>query len=145
MLKDLFKYIPYTFRNVREKCSSTMFNIYRNCSFNTAESILRRDEFMKKFEEIKSAVELLILSEKEKEIYEIHKEAVQKGKLSYTDPTTGYLVMTGLYHFVRGYCCGNGCRHCPYNHERAPPHIKIRRKFNSAFYVKVSPREDEDK
>ena len=27
----------------------------------------------------------------------------------------GYRVFTESYHSRRGYCCGNGCRHCPYN------------------------------
>jgi hypothetical protein len=26
----------------------------------------------------------------------------------------GLLVMTAAYHRKRGYCCGSGCRHCPY-------------------------------
>lgn len=26
----------------------------------------------------------------------------------------GYRVMTESYHTRRGYCCSNGCRHCPY-------------------------------
>jgi hypothetical protein len=25
-----------------------------------------------------------------------------------------YLVFTRQYHLRRGYCCGSGCRHCPY-------------------------------
>jgi uncharacterized protein (TIGR00290 family) len=25
-----------------------------------------------------------------------------------------YVVFTEAYHLKRGYCCGNGCRHCPY-------------------------------
>jgi len=25
-----------------------------------------------------------------------------------------YLVFTAAYHVKRGYCCGSGCRHCPY-------------------------------
>jgi alkyl hydroperoxide reductase subunit AhpF len=24
------------------------------------------------------------------------------------------LVFTEQYHLKRGYCCGSGCRHCPY-------------------------------
>ena len=24
------------------------------------------------------------------------------------------VVFTARYHLRRGYCCGNGCRHCPY-------------------------------
>jgi len=30
------------------------------------------------------------------------------------------IVFTPEYHIERGYCCGNGCRHCPYE----PKHIK---------------------
>jgi len=26
----------------------------------------------------------------------------------------GLLVFTKKYHLKRGYCCDNGCRHCPY-------------------------------
>jgi hypothetical protein len=26
----------------------------------------------------------------------------------------GLLVYTAAYHLKRGYCCGSGCRHCPY-------------------------------
>jgi hypothetical protein len=29
----------------------------------------------------------------------------------------GLLVMTAEYLLKRGYCCGNGCRHCPYGDE----------------------------
>ncbi len=28
-----------------------------------------------------------------------------------------YLVFTEAYHRKRGYCCGSGCRHCPYRDE----------------------------
>tara|TARA_B100000287_G_C20296221_1_gene647943 strand:+ start:317 stop:517 length:201 start_codon:yes stop_codon:yes gene_type:complete len=24
------------------------------------------------------------------------------------------MIMTENYHIKRGYCCGSGCRHCPY-------------------------------
>lgn len=26
----------------------------------------------------------------------------------------GFVVFTAAYHVKRGYCCGSGCRHCPY-------------------------------
>lgn len=26
----------------------------------------------------------------------------------------GIMIMTKEYHLRRGYCCENGCRHCPY-------------------------------
>lgn len=32
----------------------------------------------------------------------------------------GYVVFTEYYHLKRGYCCGSGCRHCPYKHENVP-------------------------
>ena len=27
----------------------------------------------------------------------------------------GFMVFTAAYHLKRGYCCKNGCKHCPYN------------------------------
>ncbi|WP_300601809.1 DUF5522 domain-containing protein [Niabella sp.] len=32
----------------------------------------------------------------------------------------GKMVLTEKYHLQRGYCCSNGCRHCPYNYENVP-------------------------
>jgi len=32
----------------------------------------------------------------------------------------GFVVFTRSYHLRRGYCCGSGCRHCPYDHENVP-------------------------
>jgi hypothetical protein len=32
----------------------------------------------------------------------------------------GYVVLTKAYHLKKGYCCGNGCKHCPYNYEAVP-------------------------
>ncbi|MFN8345071.1 MAG: DUF5522 domain-containing protein [Spirosomataceae bacterium] len=32
----------------------------------------------------------------------------------YIEKETGFLVFTTQYHLKRGYCCKNGCRHCPY-------------------------------
>jgi hypothetical protein len=26
----------------------------------------------------------------------------------------GFVVFTAEFHLRRGYCCGSGCRHCPY-------------------------------
>jgi hypothetical protein len=28
----------------------------------------------------------------------------------------GFVVLSEKYHLERGYCCGNGCRHCPYEY-----------------------------
>ncbi|MFL9481727.1 DUF5522 domain-containing protein [Chitinophagaceae bacterium LWZ2-11] len=32
----------------------------------------------------------------------------------------GYMVLTEKYHLEKGYCCGFGCRHCPYDYENVP-------------------------
>ncbi len=39
----------------------------------------------------------------------------------------GRVVFTALQHINRGYCCGNGCRHCPYE----PKHIKGNKKIEN--------------
>ena len=28
----------------------------------------------------------------------------------------GLMVLTEAYHLARGSCCGNACRHCPFDH-----------------------------
>jgi hypothetical protein len=30
----------------------------------------------------------------------------------------GYIVFTAKYLLQRGYCCKNGCKHCPYGFDR---------------------------
>lgn len=32
----------------------------------------------------------------------------------------GYIVLTQKYHLQKGFCCGNGCKHCPYSYEKVP-------------------------
>jgi len=48
----------------------------------------------------------------------LHEEACANGSDTYIDPQTGYTVMTALFLRRRGWCCGQRCRHCPYD----PPH-----------------------
>lgn len=36
----------------------------------------------------------------------------------------GKFVLTERFHIRRGHCCGNGCRHCPYEHKRVPEHLR---------------------
>ena len=33
---------------------------------------------------------------------------------------SGLIVFTEKYHLEKGYCCGMGCRHCPYHYEAVP-------------------------
>ncbi|MFZ9662055.1 MAG: DUF5522 domain-containing protein [Chitinophagaceae bacterium] len=32
----------------------------------------------------------------------------------------GQMVLTETYHLQQGFCCGNGCMHCPYEYENVP-------------------------
>lgn len=32
----------------------------------------------------------------------------------------GYVVLTEKFHLRKGVCCGNGCRHCPYQYVNVP-------------------------
>lgn len=32
----------------------------------------------------------------------------------------GYIVLTEKFHLKKGYCCGNGCKHCPYDYDGVP-------------------------
>lgn len=50
------------------------------------------------------------------EIEELHQRACDQCKSSYIDPPTGYMVLTEYAHLQRGKCCGNACRHCPFEH-----------------------------
>jgi tRNA (guanine-N7-)-methyltransferase len=36
----------------------------------------------------------------------------------------GLIVLTEKYHLDKGYCCGNGCKHCPYQYENVPEPLK---------------------
>ncbi|MBT8207493.1 MAG: hypothetical protein HKN07_04595 [Acidimicrobiia bacterium] len=48
------------------------------------------------------------------EVVAAHDAAVAAGEELYLDPETGLWAMTGPGLLARGYCCGSGCRHCPY-------------------------------
>jgi hypothetical protein len=32
----------------------------------------------------------------------------------------GYIVLTEQFHLKKGNCCGNGCKHCPYEYINVP-------------------------
>ena len=48
------------------------------------------------------------------EILTLHAHACDDEEAGYLDPETGLFVLTSFYLRERGYCCGNGCRHCPF-------------------------------
>ena len=46
------------------------------------------------------------------------KELIER--IHYYISEEGYIVFTEQYHLEKGFCCGNGCRHCPYRYENVP-------------------------
>jgi hypothetical protein len=48
------------------------------------------------------------------EILAAHDAAVAEGANGYLDPASGLFVLTASFLAGRGWCCENGCRHCPY-------------------------------
>ena len=75
------------------------------------------------------------MTKDERAIYMEHLKAVKDRKLSYIDPKTKYSVMTVSQLLYNGKCCGNGCRHCPYELENVSEDIRRFRQWNGAFYV----------
>ena len=47
-------------------------------------------------------------------IAEAHAAAIAAGEAGYLDPASGLFVLTAATLLERGECCGQGCRHCPY-------------------------------
>jgi hypothetical protein len=47
------------------------------------------------------------------------KQALIEGEDYYLNEK-GLLTFTAKYLLDRGYCCGNGCKHCPYHYEAVP-------------------------
>jgi hypothetical protein len=43
----------------------------------------------------------------------------------------GRVVFTALFHLERGQCCGNGCRHCPYEPSYKKGNKTIKKEFVS--------------
>ncbi|GMT14811.1 hypothetical protein PFISCL1PPCAC_6108, partial [Pristionchus fissidentatus] len=71
------------------------------------------------------------LTSKERDIHMKHIQSIEERKLSYKDPDTGYVVLNTSQLLLNGKCCGNGCRHCPYElskHRSRPPVMGIHRR-----------------
>jgi hypothetical protein len=49
----------------------------------------------------------------------ISDEPLRDGRDYYIE--NGYWVFTEHFLRQRGYCCGSGCRHCPYRKKEEPP------------------------
>ena len=48
-------------------------------------------------------------------IYQLYVEYISSYKNADYYYKNGNLIMTEKYHIKRGSCCGNGCKHCPYD------------------------------
>lgn len=51
----------------------------------------------------------------------------------------GKFVLTERYHWRRGHCCGNGCRHCPYSHESVPLKMRGQKEPPRPYYPDSKP------
>ena len=51
---------------------------------------------------------------------ELNQIACKEGQDTYIDPVKGYQVLTSQAHLRRGSCCGNSCRHCPFEYINVP-------------------------
>jgi hypothetical protein len=49
----------------------------------------------------------------------------------------GMMVLTRLYLLERGYCCGNGCKNCPYHYENVAEPLR------SALQEEAQKRKEE--
>ena len=56
----------------------------------------------------------------------------------YIDPK-GKWVFTAAYHEARGYCCGEACKHCPFDYEAVPEPIKTRAQIIKMASSQISP------
>ena len=51
----------------------------------------------------------------QEQIEKLHKATCTRKENGYIDPRTGFFVLSAYYLQERGFCCGAGCRHCPYS------------------------------
>jgi len=52
----------------------------------------------------------------------------------------GLIVFTEKYLREKGYCCGNGCKHCPYQYENVPEPKKSELIKSIGKSEKISPK-----
>ena len=59
---------------------------------------------------------------------EVPVKSYKKGIHYYMDGER--VVFTALFHIQRGSCCGNGCRHCPYDPKHKKGKVVLSEKFS---------------
>lgn len=84
-------------------------------------------------EQSRDAKEVASLSPQVVAIEEAHQIAMSLDEPTYIDPVSGYQVFTEGTLLLRGKCCGNRCRHCPY------AHFNVARSFRNSAQVPKKP------
>ncbi|GLE02780.1 hypothetical protein PINS_up011635 [Pythium insidiosum] len=74
------------------------------------------------------------------EIEELHRVACLNQQAMYTDPATGYSVMTAYHLSKSQVCCGNGCRHCPYGHVNVSDPARRKNRLTDSVVLKPKRR-----
>jgi hypothetical protein len=44
------------------------------------------------------------------------------------------VIFTALFHIKRGQCCGNGCRHCPFDPKHTKGKVVVAKEFLKFMY-----------
>lgn len=70
----------------------------------------------------------------EKLVYMAHYAAIQNRQLTYKCPITKKIYNTVSKLLYEGKCCGEACRHCPYELKNCQ-HLKKSFIWNGAYYV----------
>jgi hypothetical protein len=75
------------------------------------------------------------LTTQEKTVYVEHMKALHARRLSYKCPMIKQTFKTVSQLLYEENCCGEGCRHCPYELEQCPDKVKKSLVWNGAFYI----------
>lgn len=75
------------------------------------------------------------MTAEEKMIYMAHYTAIQERKLTYVCPVTKKSFHTLSKLLYDQNCCGEGCRHCPYQLENCNKQSKKSRIWNGCYYI----------
>uniref|UniRef100_A0A914I7W0 Uncharacterized protein n=1 Tax=Globodera rostochiensis TaxID=31243 RepID=A0A914I7W0_GLORO len=75
------------------------------------------------------------MSGQERRILTAHMRAIRDRKLFYKCPETAQPIKTLSQLLFQGKCCGEGCRHCPYELDVCDEQKKRSLIWNGAYYV----------
>lgn len=103
----------YSFRGDMHKVGTSNYKLSLD---DASQGIYSNDGAGNGIEKSTNRVKLEKLETEPASIEDLHRTACLKGSMFYVDPASGYNVMTEAAHLKRGKCCGNACRHCPFDH-----------------------------